>query len=63
MKSINIPFSIDAPTKKGLTDKMRQINIAYRGKIHFFDFTFAKGKWHCWFEVSDAARMELNVDK
>ena len=63
MRSINIPQTIEAKTKQELIKKMTRVNIAYGGKVHYFDFTFANNKWHCWYEIPQNERPIVDVDK
>ena len=46
------PASLEAKTKDKLRFKMITNNIKHKRKFHYFDFTFAAGEWHCWYEIS-----------
>lgn len=31
---------------------MLAVNAKYKKQFHYFDFSFAQGKWHCWYEIA-----------
>jgi len=63
MKTINIPNTLEAKTKHELRLKMRAINIALGRQLHYFDFSYAQNKWHCWYEVSESEEVDLSGNK
>lgn len=46
------PASLEAKTKDELRLLMIANDIKHTRKFHYFDFSFATGKWHCWYEIS-----------
>jgi len=48
------PASLEAKTKQELRAIIRANNRRHGFRFHYFDFSYAQGKWHCWFEVSEA---------
>lgn len=53
------PFSLQAKTKQELRLQMLAVNKKYGKKFHFFDFSYAQGMWHCWFELSERERFAV----
>jgi len=51
------PASLEAKTKADLRILMLLNNRKHNKRFHYFDFSFAKGKWHCWFEISETDRV------
>jgi len=52
MNNKHVPSSLEANSKDELQALMRAVNHKFGKKFHFFDFSFAKNMWHCWFELS-----------
>ena len=62
MNELFPPASLEAKTKKELRELMIALNRKFGRNFRFFDFQYAKGKWHCWFQLSatDEAEMIMN---
>lgn len=58
-----VPQSIEASTKDELGKIMLAINLRTNSKVHFFDFTYANGKWHCWYEINMSAQDRIELTK
>jgi hypothetical protein len=56
------PKHIEAKTPDELRRLMFKINAKYQRNFHFFDFTFANGKWHCWFELSSKEEVGIRAN-
>ena len=63
MVTKHVPMTIEAKTKPELITKMNKLRFKYSKNFHFFDFQFAQGKWHCWFEVPLKDWIDNNADK
>ena len=62
MEGVNLPpASLEAKTKDELRQLMILNNRKHGKRFHYFDFTFAKGSWHCWFEITETERL-MNGD-
>lgn len=48
------PAHLEASTPEELRLLMMATNARYKKSFHYFDFSFANKKWHCWFEISQA---------
>lgn len=59
-KEIFPPASLEAKSKDQLRLLMLQNNSKHGKKFHYFDFSYAQGKWHCWYEISET---ELRQDE
>jgi hypothetical protein len=46
------PAHLEAKTPEELRVLMMANNAKHKKQFHYFDFSFAQGKWHCWFEIS-----------
>ena len=46
------PASLEAKTKGELRRLMVANNLRHGKEFIYFDFSFAQGKWHCWFRIS-----------
>lgn len=51
------PAHLVADTPEDLRKLMFLNNKRHNKMFHYFDFSFAKGKWYCWFEVSEKDRV------
>lgn len=58
MKQNAVPASLEAKTKQQLRLLMMATNRRYGKRFHYFDFCYADGKWHCWFELNEIDRVE-----
>ena len=47
------PSSLEAKSKKALHALMVANNTRHGKKFRYFDFSYAQGKWHCWYEISE----------
>lgn len=54
----NVPYYLEARTKEELYLLMLANNAKHKIKFHYFDFTFAQGKWTCWFEIRLTDKLE-----
>ncbi len=61
MNSLFPPSSIEAKTKAELRELMIRLNQKYGKNFRYFDFQYAKGKWHCWFQLSEADEAKLTM--
>lgn len=46
------PAHLEAKTPDELRAVMLANNNRHQKQFHYFDFTYAQGKWHCWYEIS-----------
>jgi len=60
MKELSLPQTLEAKTKDELIVLCQRAQIKFSRKIHFYDFSFAKSKWHCWFDLPVTAIRENN---
>lgn len=63
MNELFPPTSLEAKTKDGLRQLMIAVNRKYGRNFRYFDFHYAKGKWHCWFQFSQADELRDIFDK
>ena len=54
----NVPYYLEAKSKEDLYLLMHANNRKFKKHLHYFDFTFAQGKWTCWFEIPLADKLE-----
>ena len=59
MNELFPPKNISAKTPNGLRQLMIKLNIMYGRNFRYFDFQYAQGKWHCWFQLSLEDEMKL----
>lgn len=59
MNELFPPSSLEAKTKKRLRELMIRNNQKYGRNFRYFDFQYAKGKWHCWFQLSESDEAEI----
>jgi hypothetical protein len=59
MRSNFPPAHLEAKTPEDLRKLMFKNNAKHSRRFHYFDFTFANGKWHCWYEIS--AKEEVGI--
>ena len=52
MKKNYPPAHLEAKTPEELRMVMLANNKRHKKQFHYFDFSFAQGKWHCWYEIS-----------
>lgn len=52
------PMFLSAKSPLDLRMLMMANNIKHRRKFHYFDISFAKGKWYCWFELDEIERIK-----
>jgi hypothetical protein len=46
------PAHLEAKTPDELRKVMLLNNAKHKKQFHYFDFTYAQGKWHCWYEIT-----------
>ena len=51
------PYFLSAKSPQQLRLLMLANNKKHSRKFHYFDFTFAQGKWWCWFEIDETERL------
>jgi hypothetical protein len=53
------PAHLEANTPEELRMLMLANNAKYKRSFHYFDFSFANKKWHCWFEIAERDRLGI----
>lgn len=57
------PASLEAKTKQELRALMIANNNRHGKRFHYFDFSYAQGMWHCWYELSPLDEKPPKQDK
>jgi hypothetical protein len=63
MKANYPPAHLEAKTPEELRMVMLANNARHKKQFHYFDFSFAQGKWHCWYEISTQALVGIVKDE
>ena len=56
------PYFLSAKSPQDLRMLMLANNRKRGKRFHYFDMSFAQGKWWCWFEIDETERLD-NVPK
>jgi hypothetical protein len=56
------PAHLEASSPEELRFLMMATNAKFNKSFHYFDFSFAKNKWHCWFEISQSELIDKKKD-
>lgn len=54
----DVPYFLEAKTKEELYFLMLANNKRHLKQFHYFDFTYAQGKWTCWFQIKLSEKIE-----
>lgn len=57
------PSHLEASSPEELRMLMIATNNKFKRNFHFFDFQFAKNKWHCWFEISQSDLTGIKIEE
>lgn len=55
---INVPAHLSAKTPEELRRIMQANNARHGRQFHYFDFQFVRGRWYCWFEISEVDKAD-----